>query len=305
MVSVDGFWIDRCQVTNAEFARFVAQTGYVTVAERPLDPADFPGAPAENLVPGSLVFTRTPRPRRPAPPAPVVDLDAGGVLASSRRTAAPALAGRERAPGRARRLRGRARLRALGREGAADRGGVGVRGARRPRRRRRTPGATSAAPGGAYLANCWQADFPWRPRADGYGARRRSARSRPTASACTTWPATCGSGRATGTPRPIPKTPAEPAAACPTIPRGDGRVELRPRPAPVPGPPEGDQGRLVPMRRQLLPALPARRAAPADDRHRHEPHRVSLRGQARPSGCLRTGAAQRLWCRRLIWMTRR
>ena len=33
--------------------------GYVTVAERPLDPADFPGAPAENLVPGSMVFTGT------------------------------------------------------------------------------------------------------------------------------------------------------------------------------------------------------------------------------------------------------
>jgi formylglycine-generating enzyme len=58
-VSVSGFWMDRCQITNAEFARFVAQTGYVTVAERPLDPADFPGTPAENLVPGSLVFTRT------------------------------------------------------------------------------------------------------------------------------------------------------------------------------------------------------------------------------------------------------
>ena len=35
------------------------RTGYVTVAERPLDPSAFPGAPAENLVPGSLVFTRT------------------------------------------------------------------------------------------------------------------------------------------------------------------------------------------------------------------------------------------------------
>ena len=34
----------------------------MTVAERPLDPADFPGAPAENLVPGSLVFTMTPGP---------------------------------------------------------------------------------------------------------------------------------------------------------------------------------------------------------------------------------------------------
>ena len=45
-------------VTNARFAAFVEATGYVTVAERPLDPADFPGAPAENLQPGSIVFTR-------------------------------------------------------------------------------------------------------------------------------------------------------------------------------------------------------------------------------------------------------
>jgi formylglycine-generating enzyme required for sulfatase activity len=61
-VSVDGFWIDRHQVTNAQFAAFVEATGYVTVAERPLDPADFPGAPPENLVPGSLVFTMTSAP---------------------------------------------------------------------------------------------------------------------------------------------------------------------------------------------------------------------------------------------------
>ena len=47
------------QVTNAEFAEFVDATGYVTVAERPLDPADYPDAPAENLQPGSMVFTRT------------------------------------------------------------------------------------------------------------------------------------------------------------------------------------------------------------------------------------------------------
>jgi formylglycine-generating enzyme len=58
-VAVDPFSIDRHPVTNAEFAEFVAATGYVTVAERPLDPNDFPGAPPENLVPGSLVFTPT------------------------------------------------------------------------------------------------------------------------------------------------------------------------------------------------------------------------------------------------------
>src|SRR5918911_1164947 len=58
-VRVDGFWMDRYVVTNDAFARFVEATGYVTVAERPLNPADYPGAPAENLVPGSLVFHRT------------------------------------------------------------------------------------------------------------------------------------------------------------------------------------------------------------------------------------------------------
>jgi len=61
-VRVDGFSIDRYAVTNDQFAGFVAATGYVTVAERPLDPADYPGAPLENLVPGSLVFMPTPGP---------------------------------------------------------------------------------------------------------------------------------------------------------------------------------------------------------------------------------------------------
>lgn len=56
-VSVDGFWMDQTEVTNEEFARFVKATGYVTVAERKPDAKDFPGAPPENLVPGSVVFT--------------------------------------------------------------------------------------------------------------------------------------------------------------------------------------------------------------------------------------------------------
>lgn len=65
-VQVDGFWMDRTEVTNAEFARFVAATHYVTVAERPLKAADFPNVPADQLVPGSIVFT---------PPAAAVPLD--------------------------------------------------------------------------------------------------------------------------------------------------------------------------------------------------------------------------------------
>ena len=42
-VTVSGFWIDRHEVTNAQFARFVDATGYRTVAERGLDPKDHPG----------------------------------------------------------------------------------------------------------------------------------------------------------------------------------------------------------------------------------------------------------------------
>jgi formylglycine-generating enzyme len=58
-VAVDEFWIQARTVTNADFAAFVDATGYLTVAERPLDAADYPGAPRENLQPGSMVFRRT------------------------------------------------------------------------------------------------------------------------------------------------------------------------------------------------------------------------------------------------------
>jgi hypothetical protein len=58
-VAVDGFWIDEQPVTNIEFRRFVKATGYVTVAERPLDPEAYPDADPTLLVPGSLVFTPT------------------------------------------------------------------------------------------------------------------------------------------------------------------------------------------------------------------------------------------------------
>jgi formylglycine-generating enzyme required for sulfatase activity len=56
-VKVDGFFIDRTEVTNRQFAAFTAATGYVTVAEKPPQAEDFPGAPPENLVAGSIVFT--------------------------------------------------------------------------------------------------------------------------------------------------------------------------------------------------------------------------------------------------------
>ena len=55
-VTVDGFLIDAGPVTNREFGRFVRKTGYVTVAERAPDPADYPGARPELLAPFSTVF---------------------------------------------------------------------------------------------------------------------------------------------------------------------------------------------------------------------------------------------------------
>jgi formylglycine-generating enzyme len=54
--TVDGFWIDRTTVRNRDFERFVRATGHVTLAERAPDPADYPDAVPELLVPASSVF---------------------------------------------------------------------------------------------------------------------------------------------------------------------------------------------------------------------------------------------------------
>src|SRR5580658_4190659 len=64
-VRVNGFWMDRTPVTNREFGRFVAATGYVTFAEIDPDPKDYPGALPHMLKAGGLVFT---------PPKKLVDL---------------------------------------------------------------------------------------------------------------------------------------------------------------------------------------------------------------------------------------
>lgn len=61
-VAVSGFWMDRAEVTNEQFAAFVKATGYVTVAERRPSPEEFPGVPPEKLVAGSIVFTPPKRP---------------------------------------------------------------------------------------------------------------------------------------------------------------------------------------------------------------------------------------------------
>lgn len=69
-VRVDGFWMDITEVTNKQFAEFVKATGYITVAERPIDweemkkqsPPGTPKPPDAELLPGSLVFTPSEHP---------------------------------------------------------------------------------------------------------------------------------------------------------------------------------------------------------------------------------------------------
>ena len=276
-VAVEAFEIGRFQVTNRQYEEFVAATGYVTVAERPLDPSDFPGAPPENLVPGSMVFTGTAGPvdlrhldqwwrwtpgaswRHPEGPGssldgradhPVVHVahEDAEAYATWAGMALPTEAEWERA------ARG-------GLEGMAF---VWGDAPERP---------------GQRLANYWHGDFPWRAD-DGYGATAPVG-SYPAngyglhdmAGNVWEWTADWWSPRhqeAGGS----CCVPARAATA-------DDRGQLRPGAAAVPHPAQGGQGRLLPLRRQLLPALPAGGTAPADDRHGHEPHRVPVRPPVR------------------------
>ncbi|MEB3350895.1 MAG: formylglycine-generating enzyme family protein [Cyanobacteriota bacterium] len=61
-VEVEGFWIDRTPVTNAQFRKFVKATGHRTLAEQPADPATYPDALPELLAPASIVFVPPDRP---------------------------------------------------------------------------------------------------------------------------------------------------------------------------------------------------------------------------------------------------
>ena len=281
-VTVDGFWMDRHPVTVAEFRRFVMATGYVTVAERPLAAADYPDADPDLLVPGSLVFQRTPGPvdlrdyrnwwayvpgacwRRPAGPGS----DCRGLgrhpvthVAAEDAEAYASWAGRE--------------LPTEAEWEYAARGGLD---------RAVYAWGDEFTPAGQVMANTWHGEFPWQNlRTDGYEG------TSPVGSfpangyglddmTGNVWEWTCDYF--------TPRHPADTADAC-CAPRNP-RVTT-PEHSRIAGEPgahlaaEGHQGRLAPVRPQLLPALPASRPPGRDRRHCHLPPRLPVHPSRRPA----------------------
>ena len=184
-VRVDGFWMDERPVTAADYRRFVRETGYVTVAERLLDPDDYPDADPGLLVPGALVFRATAGPvplddyrtwweyvlgafwKRPGGPGRR-STDATAIRSSRWPSRTP----RPTPPGPARSFRPRPS--GSTRPAAASRGGLRLG-------RRALPGREA---GGEHLAGLLPVGEPEARRLR--RAPRRSGASRPTATASST-----------------------------------------------------------------------------------------------------------------------
>ena len=276
-VTVDGFWIDRTPVTNRQFKAFVKATGHVTFAEIPPDPKDYPGALPHMLYAGSLVFMPPPRRvdlrdwsqwwtfmkgadwRHPYGPKSNINvLDNHPVVHVC--------------------LSRCAGLRAMGRQGSADRSRMGIRRARRARRRRIRLGRRAHArrqAHGQHLAG----QFPARriSNEDGYERTSPVTAFPPNGYGVHDmignvweWTSDWYSPQARGRRAEGVLHPGKSARR----PRGG---QLRPVPAQHQDSAQGDQGRLASVRAELLPPLSPGGAACGGDRYLDQSSRIPVR----------------------------
>ena len=260
-VEVGDFAIDRGPVTVAQFARFVHQTGYLTVAERPPDPATTPTPIPRSWSQGSAVFQPDARAGPVERPGPLVGYCPRRQLAPSlgaeqrqlkrritRSRTSPTKTPRPSRSGRARRSRPR-RSGSTRRE-AASIGAIFAWG-------------DEQHPGGELMANSWQGDFPWRNT----GARGWRGRLAGRAVPRQRLRALRHDRERLGMDKRLLLAPRrglaedrEPLLHAATKPaRRDPGRRVTTSAARRAHPPPRDQGRLAPLRTDLLPALPARR----------------------------------------------
>ncbi len=212
-VYVDGFWMDKTDVTNDEFDKFVRATGYKTIAEIAPTKEQFPTAPPENLVAGSTVFTPT---KEPVPLNDHFQWWRYVHGANWRHPTGPDsdIKGQGKISGGANRLRRRGGLREVGRQAAADGSGMGIRRARRTLRQNVCVGRRVEARrqmDGEHLPRAVSGEGHGRGWFRGPRAGRDNFPQ--TATASTTWPATSGNGAATGIGPTLTRGSSWPAAS--------------------------------------------------------------------------------------------